>query len=306
MALPTVHFDQVAAATNSSLISAFMPKLQAVKFDAGWDILYADATAIGGGSSSVPAWDATPTINTSAGRAIYRMPANDHGRQWYVQIELGWGGNASNSHQFKITIGTGWDTVDALTGAGSTITYETSATATGVEFLVAASEDGFAFIYAITGNAARWVLVERSRDFDGTVTDDLSVMGYAAVTTAGYFPNGHTPQYGCVRYRASDGLQYAANRIMMLGPLASISSFASLSNAGTTTSADGETNVPIGPINASGMVSGLPRLLQAVLGTDAVANTDHPVLVDGGVKLYRAPVTTFAGAAGPVLLVAQE
>lgn len=307
MALPTVEFDQVAAGTGSSLVSNFMTRLQARMFAVGWTIMYANSDAIGGGSSSVPAWDKTPANTTSAGRAIYRMPSNDHSRQWYVQLELGWGTNSTNNHQFKITIGTGWDTVDALTGAGSTITYEAgSSSSANVEFLVAASEDGFAFVYASASQAGRWVLVERARDFDGTVGDDLIVMGYAAQITAGYFPDSHAPTYGCVRYRASDGFQYAANRIMLLGPLGGIGAFGGLNNHGTTTSPDGETNVPIGPINASGGVAGLPRLIQAVLGNDAVANTDHPVLIDGGVKLYRAPVTTFGSLGGPVFLVAQE
>lgn len=300
MALPTVHYDRIVAGTNSSLISEFMPKLQALLFAAGWDILYADSDAIGGGSSSIPAWDKTPATNESAGRAIYRMPSNDHSRQWTVQIEPGWGSSTTNNHAFAVTIGTGWDTIDALTGAGSTLAYQSTASTTGVEVLLAASEDGLAFQYVgTTSNIARFVLVERARDFDGTVSDDLGVLGYAAGGT--FFDQ--LPAYGCARYRASDGMEYASNRWFTLAPANTLNSSANFATA-STTSADGEANVPIGPINMSGVPAGLPRLVQIVGQLDAVTNTDHPVLIDGGVKQYRAPATFTSNTY--VVLVARE
>lgn len=300
MALPTVEYARIVAGTNASLISAFMPIFQGLMFDAGWDILYADATAIGGGSSSVPAWDATPTINTSAGRAIYRMPANDHSRQWYVQIELGWGGNAANNHRFIVTIGTGWDSVDTLTGAGNTVTYESGGATTGLEVLMAASDDGLAFEYVSTNaTTTRFVLVERARDLDGTVGDDLILLGYSS---NGTFPDGN-PSYSGMRYRGSDGLEYAVNRWFLLAPTTSPSSFPNNSTS-STTSADGETNLPIGPICMSGTPAGLPRLVQIVGQLDAVAGTDHPVLIDGGVKQYRTPNSFITSAY--VVLVARE
>lgn len=299
MSLPTVHYDRIGAGTNASLISNFMPMLQGLLFDAGWDILYADATAIGGGSSSVPAWDATPTTNTSAGRAIYRMPSNDHSRQWFVQIELGWGANAAQNHRFIVTIGTGWDTVDALTGAGNSIDYQAASTSTSLEVLIAASEDGLAFQYVHSSTAARFVLIERARNFDGTVGDDLIVLGYAASGT--FFDSN--PSYGCARYRASDGLEYASNRWHALAAAATPTNSAHY-NTSSTTSADGETNLPLGPISMSGIPAGLPRLVQIIGQLDAVANTDHPVTIDGDVRQYRTPAT-FAHNAY-VVLVARE
>lgn len=305
MALPTVHFDQVAAGTNSSTIQNVMTRLQAVMLAATWDLLYADATAIGGGSSGNPAWDATPTNNTSAGKTIWRMPANDHSRQWYVQVEVGWGSNTGNFHRFIVTVGTGFDGVDALTGAGSTITYETGGSAsTGLEAIMAASEDGFALFHTSNSQlTARWILVERARDLNGTVNDDLIVCGYASATTAGYFPNV-TPNHGSVRYRASDGLQYAGAPYFALAAVNNAQGMSTLAT-GSTTSADGETNVPVGPVPMSGGIAGIPRLAMMLNANDVVINTDHPVLVDGQVRLYRVQSGTLPSS-GYALAVARE
>lgn len=297
-----VHFDRSASGTNVTLISAYMPRLQALFFAAGWDIIYADSDAIGGGSSGVPAWDKTPATNVSAGRAIYRMPANGHSRQWYVQLEPFWGSNVTLTGM-TIKLGTG-ESAGTLTGAGNALTWgPASASNISQEFMACASEDGFALGVGLSNvNTNMWILVERLRDLDGTVLDDLGVLGSS---NGGSWPDGATGSYGCIRYRASDALQFAANRTFLLTPIASFQSASSWGTGATTTAADGETNVLIGPFNASGGMAGLPRLLLACMVDDSVANTDHPVFIDGSVKLYRTP-TVAPPAGGPRLLFAQE
>jgi hypothetical protein len=287
MALPTVHYDRIAAATNSSLHSETMPKLHALLIAAGWTIEYANADAIGGGSAGTPAWDKTPAVSTSCGIAIYSMPLNDHSRSWFVKLEPGWGSNVASGLSMKITVGTG-ESAGTLTGAGNEFEYlGTTTTQTGNEVIMAASEDGFAYHHVgTTANAIRWFSVERLREFDGTVTADLGVLGAAATGT---FPD-QAPHYGCVAYRASDGYEYAMNGWMALARVTNYASFAGPATI-TTTSADGETGTPIGPVNTSARAWGIPRLVLIVGQLDALASTDHPVLVDGGTKLYRAPVT---------------
>jgi hypothetical protein len=302
MAIPTVRYDRIAPASNSSLISEFMPRLQAVMFDAGWEIVYADAIAIGGGTGSVPAWDATPVASTSAGVAIYRMPANGFTRQWYAQVELSWGSTVASNHNFIVTIGTGWDAVSALTGAGDTFTWLANATSTGLEVLMSASEDGFAWHYA-TANAGsnRWVIVERARDFAGTVGEDLIVTGAA---NAGTFVD-QSATYGAVRYRASDGYQYPTSRhggLTFANSQTAVLAFGALTMS--FTAADGESGLAMGPFCFSGIPSGLPRLLLWMAIPDAVTGTNHPVYVDGSVRQYRTPLSLLTNA--PAILIATE
>lgn len=298
MGLPTVHHDRIVAGTNSSLISAFAPKLHALLVAAGWTILYANADAIGSGSSSNPAWDKTPATNASAGKTIYRMPANDHTRQWCVQIEHGWGTSTANNLTTSITVGTDWDGTSALIDAGGTITYASNASTLNLEVLISTSEDGFAFAYAgNTTSLLRWALVERPRAFDGQVTDDLAISGYAV---GGTFPSSNIA-YGCARYRASDGLEYTAAPWAALAHSQGPTSWQGPASGGGFTSADGETGLPIGPLTISGIPAALPRLLLLIHAQDAVAASDHPVFVDEDVRLYRTPVSLVSSAYVTVL-----
>jgi hypothetical protein len=290
MALPTVYYHRIAPGTDSSLHSEVFPILHGLLDDAGWTTQFIDSDAIGTGSSSAPAWDKTPTVNETAGRAIYSMPANDHSRVWYVQLIPRWGGNVTSNMSLSARIGTGIDGSNELTGAGTEVTWQSSAASNSLPVMFSVSEDGLALVYDSNSgvtttnvNTFRFVLIERMREFDGTVSDDLGMTGYAA---AGSFGDG-SQIFGCFSYRASDGLEYAVNTTAMLTGHGT-----SLTNTGTfttysLTSADGETGMPAGPFVSSGRVWGLPRLLLTMFSSDVVVNTDHPVSVDGGVKLYR-------------------
>lgn len=298
MALPDVHYDRIAAATNSSLHSATMPKFHALLVAAGWTCAYINADAIGTGSAGSPMWDKTPAVTTSCGIAIYSMPLNGHDRAWYVKIEPGWGSNVTTGYSLKVTIGTG-ESSGTLTGAGNEFEYLSTTTSTGNEVIMAASEDGFAYHHAGTAAASiRFISVERLREFDGTVTSDLGILGAAATGTF----IDQTPYYGCVAYRASDAYEYATNGWFALARVTNYVSFAP-AGTGSTTSADGETGTPIGPVNTSARAWGIPRLLIVVGQLDAVANSDHPVLVDGATRLYRAPVSFVAGHYIPLVAI---
>ena len=295
MALPTIVFDEIVAGTNSSLISEFMPKLTALLKDAGWTLLYADSDAIGGGSAGTPAWDKSPSMNTSAGVMILKMPLNDHDTDFHLQLEAGWGANVGSNHYFSVTVGTGWDTVDTLTGAGNTFTWQSNAASTGLQVLMNASEDGFSFYCASSNSGAvRWVLVERARELEnddpGGVSSDLLISGYA---TQGSFPN-NSPASGCVRVR-DDGHEHATNYWAALAMAQHMTGWQT-PNTGTFTSDDGQYGAPIGPFNVSGRLSALPRLLLLLQQPDAITNTDHPVLIDGGVKQYRTPASFVTNA----------
>lgn len=179
MALPTVHFHSTPAASNSSLLSFWMPKLQELLFAAGWTLEYADSDAIGGSvDPGVPAWDKSPVINTDAGVAVYRMPANDHDTRWYVRVRPGWGGATNRPYIRGVTVGTAHDGSGNVSGSGTERTTGTpsSGTSTGRQVLIATSEDGFFFLLPEISAGNIVVQVERARRPDGTVEDDLVVL----------------------------------------------------------------------------------------------------------------------------------
>ena len=296
MALPTVVHTHIPAATNSSLNAPVGRAIHALLVAAGWTPMYVSPVAIGTGTSENPQWDATPVINTSTGYAIYRMPLNGFTRQWFMRIELAWGASITTALRIDVRIGTDWNGVSELTGAGSTFQFLTNATATANVVNMAASEDGFAFHHAGTAaGSIRWVLVERVRDHDGTVGDDVCVMG-GAIT--GTFP-GQNTYWGAARYRASDGLEYATGQYMLLARPSAFTTFASPTIS--TTGVSGETNVPLGPYAFVSEPQGVPRLILCLSIVDVVAGTDHAVYVDGGAKLYRSPGTLVASHYIPIV-----
>jgi hypothetical protein len=285
MALPTVHYDRIAAATNSSLHSETMPKLHALLVAAGWTVEFINSDAIGTGTSGSPAWDKTPAVSTSCGIAIYSMPLNDHSRAWFVKLEPGWGSSVTNGVQHeghgrygrvggnadgrrqrvrlpwaqRLRPATKSSWPPARTGSRTTTRAPPSAASAG----------------------------STSSACGSSTAPSPPTSACSAVRPSGRSPI-RLPYYGCVAYRASDGYEYATNGWMLLArvPPTLHSNSATVS----TTSADGETGIPIGPVNTSARAWGIPRLILIVGQLDAVANSDHPVLVDGGTKpLPRSP-----------------
>lgn len=301
MAAPTIVYDSAVAASGSSLHASVFSALHDLLTDAGWTQEYIDSDAVGGGSSGSPAWDKTPANNTATGRAIYSMPLNDHSRAWFVEFTPSWGATAANNLVWTIRIGTGIDGGNDLIDPGSTLSVGTNnVAATASAMQMSASEDGF-FVSVNHGSAniSRVFWVERVRDIDGVVGDDLFVSAMASATTNAAWPGSLSPNSTAgpplLRYRASDGLE-SATRLMLL-----------LNAGASTTGGSGETNIPQGPIPTIPSIGGYPRLFLFLPTADATFNTDHPVLVDGGVKQYRTATTALNVSAGVgTLIVATE
>lgn len=288
MALPTVQFTSITASADSGQHAKVFEALSAMLEAAGWAREYIDADAIGTGTAAAPKWDAvTPAASAVAGRAIYSMPLNGHSRSWYVQMSPDWFA-AGDEPSWRFRVGTGIDGSNQLTGAGSPLAVGSDATSsiTG-QVYVNASEDGFALVHcAAAAVAHRAFLLERARDVDGVVLDDLICWGLgnnvASDTTwpdVSVTSSPITAVYGmAVGYTAAAGLQE-------LGVAAS-HVYNGLST-NTTTGGDGETNIPVGPIVISPQVRGYPRLALVVSPADGVEGTQHAVFVDGSVRIYQ-------------------
>jgi hypothetical protein len=293
MALPTVQYARIPAGTNVNLMSICLPQLQSLLLAAGWTIIAADSDAIGTGSFAAPAWDKTPASSVSAGKVIYLMPANDFTRQWYVEIE-GWWHTGTSNVGFRVKVGTG-ESGGALTGAtANTYNFAPNSTTIGSESIMAASEDGFAFVFTANSSGPYVVMsVERARTMAGVVGEDLVIQGNSGVNTSGALIGFTAGE--CARIRATDGFEYAIGKWF---GLASMSSGFSNWNASNTNGvnnmndASGEISVPMGPFAFSGVAAGVPRLVFYLHPVNVITGTDHPVFVDGASRLYRTPTAT--------------
>jgi hypothetical protein len=140
------------------------------------------------------------------------------------------------------------------------------------------------------------VSVERVRSMAGVVGEDLVVQGHGPTATSGTLIGFSAGE--CLRYRASDGLEYAVGRYFCLTHPASNFSNFTASNASTMnmTDVNGEIGVPAGPFAGAGFFAGIPRLVFYLHPVNVVNDTDHSVFVDGASRLYRTPAVSYAGA----------
>lgn len=291
MALPTVHYFEAAAATDAMLISVFMPKLQELLFDAGWTIVFADSDAIGGGSSSVPAWDKTPAINQNAGIAVYRMPTNGHDTAWFVRIRPGWGAsNVGRVYIPGVQLGTAHDGSGNVSGGGSesALVAHTANTAKDNGWAIAVSEDGFALLTDAANLVG--VMLERARLLDGTVTDGLILVHQSASTV--YAGRYVTAALGVVQTRLPVALVGIATGTTAPTP--------------SLESNDATHVVVTGPYFPGGAPFFAPgRLAVTASPADVDAVSDRDINVDGGVKTYRSMNAAIANS-GFRWLVATE
>lgn len=302
MALPTVRYASFPKSPTKTFAQAMLA-LQGLLFDAGWTIAYADATAIGTGSAESPAWDATPANGQPLGKAIYVMPANGFTRQWYVQLNLRWSASSTTMWEVRVTVGTG-ESGGTLLGAGQEHFRGSNGTVdSSLEVLLAASEDGFAWVVA----SANWasagfvISVERARTLAGVVEEDLIHQGFSAL---GSVPDS-TPDGASARHRASDGFEYAPKNWAVLGCTNDdFDSWLAVASQPGFTDADGAGGYAIGPFATSGKLAGVPRLISYMMPADVVSNSDHPISVDGAIRLYRTP--TDVAASGFTCLVPRE
>jgi hypothetical protein len=290
MALPTVHFFDAAAGTDSALISVWMPKLQELLFAAGWTIEYADSDAIGTGSSSVPAWDKTPANNTDAGIAVYRMPLNDHTTRWYVRMRPGWGSATTVPFVRGMQLGLTHE-AGAVSGAGTEMAPTQPTTVKDTACAVSVSEDGFLFVNGHSTNTPV-TMVERTRTLDGTVQDDVLAWN-KGTNSAAAFPTRH--------------VSAAIGVVSTLLPVALQSYFI----GGTAIMEslevqDASEIVIIGPYYPGGLpLFAPPRLGVLASPADVAGGMSRVLTIDGGGKLYKAMPGSVSTTLG-IYLVATE
>ena len=292
MALPTVHYHAAAAATNSSLVSVWMPKLQELLFAAGWTIEYADADAIGTGSSSVPAWDKTPEANVDAGIAVYRMPLNGHTTQWFVRVRPGWASNTARLGIHGLQVGTDHNDGVVSNGGPEMAPTPSTSTATGVEWQLAVSEDGFVLVIGTLGSHPMFGF-ERARSADGTVLDDAWGFNKWTNMADGYESRHVTAAAGSVNVNPPFAL--LPHEIGHVG-----------SNLTSAESQDATRVIVLGPYMPGGSsLFAPPRLYVIASPADVDGSAERSINVDGGNKAYKAMSSAALPSSG-IILVAIE
>ena len=272
--MATVNFDHAPAATDSSLLSKWMTSLHARLIAAGWTIEYADSDAIGGGSAGTPAWDKSAANNTDAGVAVYRMPANGGLTRWFVRLRPGWAGNVVRPHMRGITIGNTHNGSGTVTGPGGEIVAGTVAIATNsVEFMTAASEDGF-LVFLNAGSNSVLAHVERIRLRSGVQDELLAINKYSTgdlynvVSEASVTPN--VP----LLFLNPQRMNLSALNVASHSPYL-------------------DSNIELGPYTAFGDPLTLPpRLWRMVTPAAFPAGSTYELDIDGGLKMYRVADST--------------
>ncbi len=290
MALPTIqYFRDGTAAASSSTLAKVMTKVHDRLIAAGWTIVYADADAIGTGSAGTPAWSKTPGANTDGGIAVYRMPANGLTTQWFVRLRPGWAGATSRFHMRGLTVGPTHDGSGAVSGSGTELMMVAAAVTTDSSaFAVATSEDGFCFDVMVSSNHT-YVLVERARLADGTVTDDVVVYVAYSNTALGRVLSATVGEI--------------SNDLPIV--LAGLNGSAQTSLPSTT--GRSATEIVVAGPYFGGMfpLSAPPRLMICAPTADVSPGSFQTLDVDGGLKTYQAGANT--GGIGPsMILLATE
>jgi hypothetical protein len=288
-----VHFYEQAAGTDSSLVSEWMPKLQELLFAAGWTIEYADADAIGSGSSSVPAWDKAPVSNTDAGIAVYRMPVSSHDTRWYVRLRPGWlSGTTANGFR-GIQAGTTHEAGVLSGGTAEVAPTGANVNVSGLEWKVAVSEDGFALIVGIVTTASPQVIVGRARLLTGATIDDLIIYNKGTGNTTANFAAGHA--------RAGAGGVSTAPPVALTGHY-----FGLHSVVPSLESDDASAVVILGPYFTGGdPFYAPPRHALLASPTDVSGGQERILNIDGGNKIYKAMSSSVTTALGIWMVATQ-
>lgn len=304
MALPTIRFHRFS--TGAGNMSNLMMALHARLLEAGWVANFLSTAAIGTGTAADPRWNNTAAINTSAGRAIYIMPANGFVRQWHVEIDPRWGGS-TNQLNFRIRVGLGSDAVGNITDTGPN-TYNFHLTSTtsnnALETMIATSEDGlFVGILGSGFDNTIHMSIERARTLAGVVTEDLLIMGVSPVVTSGNLIGFISP-CASIRRRASDGVEFTPRPMFLLGGLSSSGGFLSPNSAlNNLAGIDGTVPVPAGPYTSGGEFSGCPRLFLYGYPSNIMLGSSQWVFVDGQQRIYRVQTASTTAIA---VMVANE
>lgn len=281
-----VNFDHAPAATDSSLLSKWMTSLHARLIAAGWTIEYADSDAIGGGSSGTPAWDKSAAVNTDAGVAVYRMPANGNLTRWFVRLRPGWASHTIRPHMRGITIGNAHNGSGTVTGpGGEMVALTTSTTTSNVEFITAASEDGF-LVFLNAGSNSVLAHVERIRLRSGVQDELLAINKYTVSDLYNVVSETSVTPNVPLLFLNPQSLSLGALNVASHSPYL-------------------DSNIELGPYTAFGDPLTLPpRLWRMVTPAAFPGGSTYELDIDGGLKTYR--VADSAVVTGGAIAVATE
>lgn len=278
------------ASNRAATVQNIMTQAHTTLTASGWELVYADADAIGTGTASNPAWSKAPTATTNAGRVIYRMPATaGYATRWCVQITPVWG-SATTRAELALTTATDATSAGVLTNPSGEI--RTSSVASGantdsIEWYVSAYEHGL--LLALHKATTGWmVCVERRRRLDGTVLDDLTTYISGVTPSNPVVGSLSNAGNGASLTRTASGTTYDPFLWAVLA--------ASVGTAppNTLNRMDGATGIPQGPFNVSGGTAGTPRLFLFLAPNDTPLGVDTTVYADGAERGYVPAVANSA------------
>ena len=273
------------ASARTATIQNIMTQLHTTLTASGWELVYADADAIGTGTASSPAWTKVPAMQASAGRVIYRMPAAaGFATRWCVQIAPFWGAQTGAATVgLVITTATAATSAGVLTNpSGEIRTAALGATGTNhdsTEWYVSGYEHGL--LIALHKPSAGWmVCLERRRKLDGSVLDDFTTYIAHPSPSAPVFAGLTNAGNGSSLVRTASGTTYDPVAWAVL---------AASSGTGppnTLNRMDGATGIPQGPFNISGGTAGVPRLFLFLPPNDAPLGVDSTIYADDAERGY--------------------
>ncbi|WP_295818040.1 hypothetical protein [uncultured Deinococcus sp.] len=271
-----------AAQSRVSTPANVMSQLHTTLLAAGWELVYADADAIGTGTASSPAWSKAYASGASIGLAVYRMPAiAGFATRWCVELNPTYG-TAAGVWYMKSRTATDSTGAGVLTSPGSVLSNSTSSstsTSTSTEWYVNAYEHGFAIGVHVTGSGWLWG-IERRRTLAGVILDDLVyyACGQSAstVTLNGVVSTGYN---GATNIRVAGAGEQTPQRWVVFADSSGTTPF-------TLNRMDGTSTLPQGPFNVTGGTAGFPRLFSFYPANDASNAIDLTVTVDGANHIY--------------------
>ncbi|MDP9763833.1 hypothetical protein [Deinococcus enclensis] len=284
---------------RASTVQNLYTQLHTLLLAAGWELVYADADAIGTGSAGTPAWDKTPVAGASAGIAVYRMPlVSGYPTRWCLQLNPRWATGAVAAQLLQVQIATAATSGGVLTNPG-TVQQITNGTATAsntasTEWYIIAYEHGL--LIGLHATLSGWLYcAERRRRLDGTVLDDLNV--YASSVNA----NGANVTLGGVTYNNGLSQSRTATQGEITTQRWAVFAASDGSVPYTLNRMDGATGIPQGPINVSGGTSGVPRLFAFLPTNDVTLGVDSTLNVDGQDRAYLPASTSTVMGSGATL-----
>lgn len=284
---------------NPITLQALLQQLDANLLAAGWSREYVDPDALTGGSGGAPGWGKTPAANTTAGFAVYRMPAVGSLNRWYVRIEGRWGANSTAQNFFvRLTGATGVDSgTGALSGAGTVLGVDATASSqnnnSGDNYVIA-FEHGF--LLGINQSSLGYFLgLERRRTLAGAYTSDLAIYAITGGTSSSINPVGFASFNSTSRAGAAQVMVRGSLGELGVQPLVSLQSHLVNGTSGsvaqppaTFNTAGNAQGYPAGLFVTSGGLSGMLRLIQTWLPNDCSPLSAQTVNIDGADRNYFA------------------